>query len=258
MTQELAPSTFDRSRPQSSLRPELSGRGGEGGDDHAIAVRAMFDRISPTYDLLNRLLSWGTDQRWRARALQLLGSRLPEGPLFDACAGTLDLAAAMQRRWPGRRLLAGDFAREMLQRGRPKLAPGAALCVCDSMRLPFADGAFAGMTCAFGMRNLADPLRGVAEAYRVLKPGGVFMQLEFFRPTRLATRLFHAVYGRVVLPSVGRLLSGDADAYRYLSRSMRGFMSRAEMQAAMSGAGFRDVGAVDLSFGVASLVWGVK
>jgi ubiquinone/menaquinone biosynthesis methyltransferase len=218
----------------------------------------MFDRISPTYDLLNRLLSFGIDRRWRARALEVLASELPAGPLLDSCAGTLDLAAAMQRRWPERALFAGDFAAEMLAAGRSKLVEGARPLVCDAMRLPFAANVFAGMTCGFGLRNLADPLRGLAEAQRVLAPGGVLVVLEFFRPTRMATRLFHAFYGRMLLPLAGRVVSGDAEAYAYLSRSMLGFLTRKELESAMSAAGFSRVRGVDLTLGIASIVWGIK
>jgi ubiquinone/menaquinone biosynthesis C-methylase UbiE len=114
------------------------------------------------------------------------------------------------------------------------------------------------MTCGFGMRNLAAPVQGVAEAYRVLKAGGVFVVLELFRPTRLRTRIFHALYGRGLLPLMGRLVSGDGEAYGYLSRSMRGFMTREQMQDVLRSAGFRQVRGVDLTLGVASIVWGIK
>ena len=243
--------------PEAQLVPALEQRAAAA-DGHAVAVRRMFDRISPTYDLLNRLLSFGTDRAWRRRALDLVGAHAPPGPLFDCCAGTLDLAAAMARRWPERSLLAGDFAPQMLRAGRPKLPRAAATVVCDAMRLPFADGALAAVTNGFGMRNLSDPKRGVVEAYRVLKPSGVFVVLELFRPTRVATRAFHAFYGRMLLPAVGRMVSGDAEAYRYLSRSMRGFLTRQEMEQQLRSAGFREVHGVDLTLGIASLVWGIK
>jgi ubiquinone/menaquinone biosynthesis methyltransferase len=254
---DLAAASLDAAR---RLRPiaELEARAPASAPAHAVAVRRMFDRISPTYDLLNRLLSAGTDRRWRRRTLALLAQHAPDGPMLDSCAGTLDLAAGIALRWPERALVAGDFAREMLVAGRSKLPAGAHALMFDAMRLPFADGAFAGMTCGFGMRNLADPLRGVAEARRVLAPGGVFVVLEFFKPTRVPTRLFHALYARAVLPLVGKLVSGDGEAYAYLSRSMRGFLTRAEFEAALRSAGFREVAAVDLTFGIASLVWGIK
>src|SRR5690349_17635440 len=96
------------------LVPEVEARTSDTAGSHATAVRRMFDRISPTYDLLNRLLSMGIDQRWRARALTELSRDLPEGPVLDVCAGTLDLTLALHERLPGRRILALDFARDML------------------------------------------------------------------------------------------------------------------------------------------------
>jgi len=146
----------------------------------------------------------------------------------------------------------------MLRAGRAKLPHRASAVVCDAMRLPFADGVLAAVTNGFGMRNLADPRRGVEEAHRVLLPSGVFVVLELFRPTRAVTRVFHAVYGRMLLPAVGRLGSGDGEAYRYLSRSMRGFLTREEMEGLLRDAGFREVHGADLTLGVASLVWGIK
>lgn len=145
------------------------GARGEAAKEHALAVRSMFDRISPTYDLLNRLLSAGIDKRWRKRALQVLSEELPEGPLLDSCTGTLDLAQAMTERFAGRRIVAADFAREMIVRGQSKVGALADLAVADAMRLPIRAGSLAGMTCAFGMRNLSSSAHGLAEAHRVLR-----------------------------------------------------------------------------------------
>jgi len=252
-----SPPTTEPFGAQAALVPEVTARAGDGGG-HAVAVRRMFDRISPTYDLLNRLLSLGIDRGWRRRALDRLDERMPEGPVLDLCAGTLDLSRELQQRFAGRPLVAGDFARAMLVSGRGKLAPGALLAVCDAMQLPLASGSFAGVVCGFGMRNLADTSRGLSEAHRVLADGGALVVLEFFRPTSALTRLFHAGYGRGLLPLVGRLVSGDGEAYGYLSRSMRGFLTRREFEEAMRAVGFREVGGQELTFGIASLVWGVK
>jgi ubiquinone/menaquinone biosynthesis methyltransferase len=239
------------------LVPQLAARSAPVAEGHALAVRSMFDRISPTYDLLNRLLSLGIDRRWRVRALNELARELPSGPLVDVCAGTLDLSAAMRRRWPTRPLLSLDFARDMLLAGRGKVSGGISV-VADALHMPLAAASCAGLVCGFGMRNLSDPAAGLREAARVLKPGGSCVVLEFFRPERATTRLFHAIYGNVLLPFVGRLVSGDGQAYSYLSRSMQGFMSRDEFAAAMREAGFSRVEAFDLTLGIASIVRGVR
>jgi ubiquinone/menaquinone biosynthesis methyltransferase len=238
------------------LIAEVAARGKQP-SEHAVAVRSMFDRISPTYDLLNRVMSAGIDRRWRARALSLLAHGLPEGPLLDSCAGTLDLAQAMEQRFGTRRVVAADFSREMLVKGKTKVQR-VPLAVGDSMCLPFADAAFAGMTCAFGIRNLSNPEQGLREALRVLKPGGSFVVLEFYRPSTLWMRLFHGTFARFMLPALGFLISRDREAYGYLARSMQGFYTRSEFEQLGLRAGFSSVQSEDLSFGIASLIRWVK
>lgn len=241
----------------SALVPDVAARDTSVVNGHAVAVRGMFDRISPTYDLLNRLLSLGIDKRWRGQALAWLFRDLPDGPLLDLCAGTLDLTVALQGHDGSRTVLAADFAREMLIAGRDK-APDAGLAQADAMRQPFASSVFAGAVCGFGMRNLGEPKAGIDEVYRVLAPGGSFVVLEFFRPTRPWTHLFHAFYGNLLLPLVGGMVSGDSSAYRYLSQSMKGFMSRQEFAEAMTESGFNNVQSKDLTLGIASLIVGTK
>ncbi len=230
---------------------ERSGREGA----HGEAVRAMFDRIAPTYDLLNRTLSAGIDVRWRAHAVAEL-ARIPDGEILDLCAGTLDLSAAIERAHPRRRVVALDFAADMLDRGRSKVSR-TELVVGDAMALPFESGRFAAVVCGFGLRNLASPARGIAEAIRVLAPGGRLVVLEFFRPAPglrgAMTRAFHAAYGNVVLPLAGRAISGDGEAYRYLAQSMASFLTRAELESLLREHGL-DVRGEDLTLGIASLV----
>jgi ubiquinone/menaquinone biosynthesis methyltransferase len=238
---------------------ELAARAGHE-QQHGGAVRAMFDRIAPTYDTVNRLLSAGLDVRWRKRAVALLDDA-PMGEVLDLCAGTLDLAAEVERALPHRRVVAVDFAADMLARGKHKVAR-TEVVVGDAMALPFADGRFAGAICGFGLRNLSDPTIGLAEAVRVLAPGGRLVLLEFFAPPPGAagamTRAFHAVYARAVLPAVGAAVARDRAAYAYLARSMASFLERRVVEQNLSALGMIDVRGEDLTLGVASIVSATK
>ena len=225
-------------------------RGVEAG--HGSAARTMFDRIAPTYDLHNRLMSAGLDRRWRARAVAEVAGA-PPGPVLDLCAGTMDLTAMLARARPDDRVVALDFAPAMLEAGRHK-APRADVVVADAAALPFDDASFSAIVCGFGIRNLADPAAGAREALRVLRPGGVFVTLELFRPTRPATRAFHRAYATFVLPALGGWVSGDRPAYDYLARSMAGFLARTEYERMLEAVGFARVHGSDLTLGVASIV----
>jgi ubiquinone/menaquinone biosynthesis C-methylase UbiE len=201
---------------------DLQGRRGDEAA-HASAARNMFDRIAPTYDLLNRLMSVGIDRRWRARAITEV-ARAPAGPMLDLCAGTMELTAMLAEARPADRIVAVDFSPAMLDAGRRK-APRAEVVVADAAKLPFGDGLFSGVICGFGMRNLADPVAGAREAY-----------------------------ARVFLPALGGWVSGDRRAYEYLARSMAGFFTRQEYERALTTAGFGSVRGFDLTLGIASIV----
>jgi ubiquinone/menaquinone biosynthesis methyltransferase len=220
---------------------------------HDRAARGMFERIAPTYDLLNGVLSAGLDRRWRARAVRAGMQAAPPGPMLDLCAGTMDLTALLARARPGERVVAVDFSPAMLEAGKHKV-PGAEIVVADATRLPFDDGTFSLVMCGFGMRNLGDTAVGAREILRVLRPGGCFVTLELFRPERVTTKAFHFAYARAVLPVVGGLVSGDRGAYRYLARSMAGFLSCAEYETLLGEVGFAGVFGADLTLGVASIV----
>lgn len=219
---------------------------------HDDAVRDMFDKIAPTYDLANRVMSAGIDVRWRKKAIAELDG-MPDGALLDSCAGTLDLTKMLVDLHRGREVVAADFSKEMLERGKEK-APHVERVVADAMNLPFEDETFAGMICGFGMRNLGDTGKGMREALRVLKEGGVFVTLEFFKPVTWTSRTFHKAYAKAVLPAAGGMLSGQPDAYRYLAKSMEGFWSREEYETMLRENGFAKVKGYDLLFGIASIV----
>ena len=126
--------------------------------------------------------------------------------------------------------------------------------MADAAALPFEDASFAAAICGFGIRNVADPAAAAIEVRRVLRPGGVFVTLDLFRPARLATRAFHRAYASIVLPALGGWLSGDRPAYEYLARSMAGFLRREEYEGMLLASGFARVQGADLTLGVASIV----
>lgn len=201
-------------------------------------IRAMFDAIAPTYDLLNHTLSLGIDLRWRriaARSLQLKAG----DKAADLCAGTLDMSVALRQ--TGARVLALDFSLPMLQGGEKKAArAGAILRVQgDAMRLPLPAGALDAVTVAFGIRNVFSTGDCLREIRRVLRPGGRIAILEFAPAKGLTGRLFN-LYFRHLLPRLGALISGDGAAYRYLPESVAGYLAPAEFLALLAEAGFTD------------------
>jgi ubiquinone/menaquinone biosynthesis methyltransferase len=226
------------------------------GEEHrAPAVRAMFDRVAPTYDLLNRVMTLRVDQRWRRRLVREIDLRDGEW-LLDLCAGTMDVAAQAKRRAPGARIVGADFSFPMLTRGVTKT--GLPASVADALRLPFFSASFDAATVVFGMRNLDSYQRGLEELGRVLRPGGRLGVLEFFRADSAGSQLVHNLYNRLALPVLGRVLSADASAYRYLVESMERFASRPEFEEAARRAGFEEVRGEMLFPGVCGLVLAVR
>ncbi len=227
------------------------------GDAKRSYVRGMFAAIAPRYDLLNHVLSLNIDRSWRRRAVARLGwQRAPDGMYLDSCAGTLDLAAelAKQRGFTGR-IVGADFVVPMLKLGRAKSVRLEAVGA-DALDLPFADRLFNGCMIGFGVRNLADLEHGLAEAARVLKPGGRLVILEFSTPKTRFARGLYLWYFQRVLPMIGRLVSKHTTAYSYLPNSVLEFPSPAKLGQLMSAAGFGEVRFELLSFGIAALHWG--
>ena len=227
--------------------------------EHASANRAMFDRIAPTYDVLNKMMSFGIDKRWRTKAIALIEAHGLRGEgvgaVLDLCAGTLDLSKMLEEAFPASRIVACDFSANMLERGKDKVTRTERI-VGDALALPFDDGSFGAVICGFGMRNLADLRRGVREARRVLRPGGIFVTLELFAPRLLRTRVLQRGALRSALPVLGAVVAGDRDAYAYLAESMEGFVTRDQYEAILREEGFEAVGATDLTMGVAAIVSG--
>jgi demethylmenaquinone methyltransferase/2-methoxy-6-polyprenyl-1,4-benzoquinol methylase len=230
------------------------------GAPEKAAVRSMFDRIAPRYDLLNRVLSGGTDVRWRRRAVALLDLP-PGGRVLDLCTGTADLLLEALRSGGAGGGLGVDLSHQMLVRGRRKLAAAGAgkadLAGGDAERLPVRGEAFDGALVAFGIRNVGDPLAALREVHRALRPGGRVVVLEFQTP-RGAIGALYQLYFRHVLPRIGGLVSGDGSAYAYLPASVARFPEPEAFATLMRDAGFVDVRNERLTLGIAWLHRGEK
>ena len=202
-------------------------------------VRAMFDRISPAYDRMNRIMSLGMDGSWRAVAVRASGV-VPGDAALDVCCGTGDLAIELLDAVSTRGRVVGlDFSQAMLDAAGRKSSQ-VQWVRGDALALPFADREFAAATIGFGMRNLADPLRGFAELGRVVRPGGRVVCLELTDPPAWAAPFARLWTDRAV-PLLGRLVARETDAYRYLPASVHRFPPADELAAIMGRAGLRRV-----------------
>lgn len=225
-------------------------------------IREMFTAIAPRYDLLNRVLSFGIDRRWRRYAVGLL--TIPaHGTVLDLATGTGDVALEVASRTPATvKIVGADFTQGMLVHGLTKVAasPYAGrieLVNAPCEELPFAGDRFDAVTIAFGIRNVVDRPAGLREMFRVLRSGGRVVILEFSNPR---SRLFKAIYDfyfRRVLPLIGGLLSRRS-AYQYLPDSVLAFPTREAFMAMMVEAGFREVTHTDLTCGIATVYSAVK
>jgi demethylmenaquinone methyltransferase / 2-methoxy-6-polyprenyl-1,4-benzoquinol methylase len=210
------------------------------------AVESMFDRIAPFYDLMNRVMTMGLDGRWRRLTVE--AAVRPGDRVLDACCGTGDLALAAAR--AGGRVVGLDFSERMLERARRK--SGAIEWLRgDLLELPFEDGSFDAATVGFGVRNVADLERALAELRRILRPGGRVGILEITTP-RGPLRLFYALWFDRIVPLLGKLLRGGS-AYTYLPASVRRFPGPEELTALLEHAGFGGVSVRLLAGGIVAL-----
>jgi demethylmenaquinone methyltransferase/2-methoxy-6-polyprenyl-1,4-benzoquinol methylase len=220
-------------------------------------IAGMFDAIAPRYDLLNHLLTAGIDRRWRAtavRSLDLTGSEV----LLDVCTGTADVALEGRTAGKAGRVIGVDFAGAMLALGRDKVSRAGesrhiALIRGDATRLPVRRASVDAVTIAFGIRNVEQPDRACAEVARALKPDGRLAILEFGVPRIPGIRTLYLWYFTRLLPLVGRLVSHHDRAYSYLPASVRAFPPPDEFTAMLQAAGFRDVRARPMTFGIVYL-----
>ena len=229
--------------------------------EHKRRNRDMFNAIARRYDLLNHLLSGGVDVYWRRRALLAAQDKRPQR-ILDLATGTGDFALAADRLGP-QQVVGIDMAIEMLRLGAAKVAakgPSARveLLVGDAEQLPFQDNTFDMVTGAFGVRNFGHIPSGLAEAHRVLKPGGQLLVLDFCEPTAPLFRQLYLFYFHKVLPLIGGLISGQRRAYAYLPRSVGTFPQGQAFVELLVAAGFRQAQYAPLTLGIAAVYQGVK
>ena len=229
------------------------------GSDKAAQVQQMFQSIAPRYDLLNRVLSLGVDRRWRAQATRYAFAPFAAGQalrVLDVATGTADLALSLKASRPNAEVIGVDFAEAMLERGRHKaLVRGldVRLEAGDGLNLPYADASFDVLTIAYGLRNFADYQAGLQEFYRLLKPGGRLVVLEFPPPPQgVLGKLFRYYFVRI-LPRLGGILSGKPSAYSYLPQSVLQFPEPQQLAAMLNRAGFAHVSYRLQSFGISAM-----
>ena len=216
----------------------------------------MFSAIAPSYDLLNRLMSFGTDTRWRKKMIKQI---LPgTGPVLDLATGTADAALLVANEMGKGRLIVGaDFTLPMLQAGAAKIRKrqdtGVTLTAADACCLPFPDGVFQAVTIAFGLRNIPDRTRCLREMARVLVPGGQALILEFSKMDNPVIGPLFRFYFHRLIPILGGLISGNREAYRYLPESVDLFPDPSTIDREMTEAGFKGVAHRPMTWGIAYL-----
>jgi demethylmenaquinone methyltransferase/2-methoxy-6-polyprenyl-1,4-benzoquinol methylase len=228
-------------------------------NEHARRVREMFATIATRYDLLNHVLSANIDKRWRRLVAKKVGQEIPaRGRVLDIACGTGDLSLTLFE-ITGAKVFGSDFCRPMLDLARKKSSrAGIPFTEGDALNLPFATNAFDAVTIAFGLRNLASVEDGLAEMFRVLRPGGFLAVLEFCPPSLAAFRYFFDIYFTRVLPVIGGAVSGSRQAYEYLPKSVCRFLEQEELAARIRDAGFDDISYENLTGGIAAIHSGKK
>jgi len=225
------------------------------GQERAVYVHGIFDRIAGNYDRMNRLMTGGQDRHWRKKAIRHLDLKHGQR-LLDLGTGTGDLAREAMRYCSGVKVAAADFTLQMMLVGqRRNRLPFLA---ADGLFLPFENNTFSRIVSGFLMRNVGHLEQALAEQFRVLQAGGKIVILETTKPTKNLLSPFIWLHMHLVIPLLGRIISGVGEAYRYLPNSSEQFLSAEELADKMQAAGFKEVGFQRLMFGTIALHWGSK
>ncbi len=227
-----------------------------------VQVERMFDSIAGKYDLLNHTLSFGIDKLWRKKGIAYLRPFSPKR-ILDIATGTGDLAIQLQRKLRPDQVIGVDLSEGMMEVGRQKVAKaGLSSRITfeqqDSIALTYKDNQFDAVTAAFGVRNFERIEQGIAEMYRVLKPGGHLMILELSTPEHFPIAQTYRLYSSVFIPLIGRMLAKDKAAYHYLPASIKVVPQGQVMTELLQRIGFKDVHAQTFTFGICSMYTGTK
>ncbi|MCK5787500.1 MAG: bifunctional demethylmenaquinone methyltransferase/2-methoxy-6-polyprenyl-1,4-benzoquinol methylase UbiE [Chlamydiia bacterium] len=219
-------------------------------------VAEMFDNISPKYDFLNHFLSMGIDIQWRKKVVSIIEKSGAKN-ILDIATGTGDLAIAMSKINP-EKITGLDLSEGMLKIGIEKikeknLSSLIEMIQGDSEDLPFSDNTFDAITVSFGVRNFENLSKGLSEIYRVLKPGGTFVILEFSQPQKAPMKQLYGFYSKYILPTMGKIISSDSSAYTYLPESVEAFPYGKELLAILKNTGFINETAKELTFGISTI-----
>lgn len=228
------------------------------GEDRSRYVRTMFTRIAPHYDRMNRLMTFGQDQRWRKETIQR-ANLPPRGRLLDIGAGTGDLSKEARRQHPSSQITAVDFTLAMMVTGSQlPQAKTIHWSGADALHLPFEDNLFDAVVSGFLLRNVSDLPGVLSEQFRVLKQGGRFVALDTTRPARNIISPLIRLYLHTIIPHLGQWLAGNSEAYTYLPDSTENFLEAETLAAQISAVGFQQVGFQRKMFGSVAIHWGTK
>jgi demethylmenaquinone methyltransferase/2-methoxy-6-polyprenyl-1,4-benzoquinol methylase len=225
-------------------------------------VAEMFNRIAFRYDFLNRFLSGGIDKSWRIKAISELKQLKPK-TVLDVATGTADMPIMLVKLLSPDKVIGIDISQSMLERGKQKIEKNGmqsriSLQSGDGENIHFNDNAFFGATVAFGVRNFQNLEKGLSEIYRVLKPDGKLVILEFSKPSNGIFLPFYKIYLRIIAPRIGKMVSGSLDAYKYLNDSVNAFPEGKSFIEILARTGFRDTYFKKLSLGICTIYCGSK
>lgn len=229
------------------------------GEERSQYVQRMFGRIADRYDLMNRVMTFGQDSRWRREVISLTDLK-QGGVLLDLGSGTGDLVRESLKETPVSQAVAADFTEEMMQIGRSRHPDSDRVdwLAADALHLPFPDETFDAVVSAFLLRNVADLQQALAEQYRVLKPGGRLVSLDTTPPQKNIFSPFIGFHLHVVIPNLGKWITGESSAYQYLPETTAKFLAAEKLASSFQEAGLQQVRFKKRMFGTIAIHWGHK